>query len=208
MVQKMINTEMRMKEASLRSDRTIEMAAPVTHIITTLYTLRPMCFESLRAGMETCLVSQAKKAPNTWIGGGGERQERPRIQHCCVVGGWMDGWCGWVNLCCLCSELDEDGGSPPRIPPPQSRPSSSAQPIPSHPSSFCYKEKVKSCLAGQRLSTPPKVSSSAFRVGNLILGEPCNGFSADEHRGGRWNRSRVPVVDGGQVKWARKGNRK
>lgn len=56
---------MRMNEASFRSESTIAMAAPVTHIITTLYTLRPMCFESLRAGIETCRVSQAKKAPNT-----------------------------------------------------------------------------------------------------------------------------------------------
>lgn len=69
-VQNMMNTEMRMKEASFRSDSTIAMAAPMTHIITTLYTLSPMCFESLSAGMETCLVSHAKKAPNTWEGKG------------------------------------------------------------------------------------------------------------------------------------------
>ena len=33
-------------------------------LLTTLYTLMPMYLESLRAGMETCRVSQARKMPN------------------------------------------------------------------------------------------------------------------------------------------------
>lgn len=42
-----------MKTASRRSARTSAMAAPIMHMISTLYTLSPMCFESLSAGIET-----------------------------------------------------------------------------------------------------------------------------------------------------------
>lgn len=42
-----------MKTASRRSARTSAMAAPIVHMITQLYTLSPMCFESLSAGIET-----------------------------------------------------------------------------------------------------------------------------------------------------------
>lgn len=63
-VQKIMNTEIMMKEASCLSERTKLMAAPMTHIITTLYTDIPTYLESLRAGMETWRVSQARNAPN------------------------------------------------------------------------------------------------------------------------------------------------
>lgn len=62
-VQNIMNTLMSMKAASLRSDSTMAIAAPMMHMMTTLYTDRPICLESLRAGMETCRVSQARKAP-------------------------------------------------------------------------------------------------------------------------------------------------
>lgn len=42
-----------MKTASRRSASTNAMAAPMIHIMSTLYTLRPICFESLSAGIET-----------------------------------------------------------------------------------------------------------------------------------------------------------
>lgn len=48
-----MNTDMMMKEASCLSDRTKLMAAPMTHMITTLYTDMPTYLESFRAGMET-----------------------------------------------------------------------------------------------------------------------------------------------------------
>lgn len=52
-VQNIINTEIKMKTASRRSASTNAMAAPMIHIIRTLYTLSPICFESLSAGIET-----------------------------------------------------------------------------------------------------------------------------------------------------------
>lgn len=62
-----MNTDMMMKEASCWSLRTKEMAAPATHISTTLYTLMPTYLESFSAGMLTCRVSQARKAPKTYV---------------------------------------------------------------------------------------------------------------------------------------------
>jgi hypothetical protein len=41
-----------------------ETAAPMMHMIPTLYTLIPMYLLSLRAGMLTLRVSHAKKQPN------------------------------------------------------------------------------------------------------------------------------------------------
>lgn len=52
-VQNIINTEIKMKTASRRSASTNAMAAPMIHIISTLYTLSPICFESLSAGIDT-----------------------------------------------------------------------------------------------------------------------------------------------------------
>lgn len=60
-----INTDMMMKDASCWSLRTKEIAAPATHMSTTLYTLMPTYLESFNAGMLTCRVSQARKAPKT-----------------------------------------------------------------------------------------------------------------------------------------------
>lgn len=42
-----------MKTASRLSASTNAIAAPMMHIISTLYTLSPMCFESFNAGIET-----------------------------------------------------------------------------------------------------------------------------------------------------------
>lgn len=56
---------MSIKTASLRSEIMRAMAAPMMHIIVTLYTDNPMCLESFSAGIETFRVSHAKKAPNT-----------------------------------------------------------------------------------------------------------------------------------------------
>lgn len=47
-----------MKTASRRSANTRAIAAPMIHIISTLYTLRPICFESLSAGIETELAKK------------------------------------------------------------------------------------------------------------------------------------------------------
>lgn len=55
------------KAASCWSRRTKDSPAPMTHMITTLYTDMPMYLESLRAGMDTCLVSQAKKIPKACV---------------------------------------------------------------------------------------------------------------------------------------------
>lgn len=52
-----------------------ETAAPMMHMIPTLYTLIPMYLLSLRAGMLTLRVSHAKKQPNNWNGG----QEGERV---------------------------------------------------------------------------------------------------------------------------------
>lgn len=52
-----------MNTASRRSDKTSAIAAPIIHIINTLYTLKPICFESFKAGIETWRVSHAKNAP-------------------------------------------------------------------------------------------------------------------------------------------------
>lgn len=45
-----------------------ETAAPIMHIIPTLYTLIPMYLLSFKAGMLTFRVSQARKHPNSWNG--------------------------------------------------------------------------------------------------------------------------------------------
>lgn len=62
-VQNMMKTEMIMNEASCLSDSTKLIAAPIMHMITTLYTLIPTYLESFRAGMLTWRVSHARKAP-------------------------------------------------------------------------------------------------------------------------------------------------
>lgn len=43
-----------------------DTAAPMIHMMPTLYTLIPMYLLSFRAGMLTFLVSQARKQPNNW----------------------------------------------------------------------------------------------------------------------------------------------
>ena len=43
-----------------------ETAAPIMHIMPTLYTLIPMYLLSFKAGMLTFRVSQARKHPNNW----------------------------------------------------------------------------------------------------------------------------------------------
>lgn len=65
--QKMMNTEMMMKAASCWSRSTKEMAAPMLHMMTTLYTLMPTYLESFSAGMLTWRVSHARKQPNACI---------------------------------------------------------------------------------------------------------------------------------------------
>lgn len=62
-VQNKMKDEMMMKDASCLSDSTKEMAAPMTHMMTTLYTDMPTYLESLSAGMLTWRVSHARKAP-------------------------------------------------------------------------------------------------------------------------------------------------
>lgn len=52
-VQKIMKSEIKIKTASRRSAKTKAIAAPIMHIISTLYTLNPMCLESLRAGIDT-----------------------------------------------------------------------------------------------------------------------------------------------------------
>lgn len=64
-VQNIIKTEISIKTASFRSDMIKAMDPPIMHIIVTLYTDRPMCLESFRAGIETFRVSHARKAPKT-----------------------------------------------------------------------------------------------------------------------------------------------
>lgn len=59
-VQNIINNEIKTKTASRRSASTNAMAAPMIHIISTLYTLRPMCFESFSAGIETVSNNENK----------------------------------------------------------------------------------------------------------------------------------------------------
>lgn len=62
-VQNIMKTDIKIKTASRRSAKTNAIAAPIIHIIRTLYTLKPMCFESFNAGIDTCRVSHAKNAP-------------------------------------------------------------------------------------------------------------------------------------------------
>ena len=62
-VQKKMNKESRMNAAFLFCTMNA-MAAPAEHIISTLYTLIPIYFESFRAGIVTWRVSYAKKQPN------------------------------------------------------------------------------------------------------------------------------------------------
>ena len=62
----MMKRLMIMKEGLGWSEMMNDMAAPHIHMITTLYTLIPMYFESFRAGMLTRLVSQARKQPKIW----------------------------------------------------------------------------------------------------------------------------------------------
>lgn len=65
-LQNIINIANIINMASCLSANTKLIAAPVTHMITTLYTLIPTYLLSFNAGMLTCLVSHAKKAPNIW----------------------------------------------------------------------------------------------------------------------------------------------
>ena len=62
-VQKMIKTAMMIKDAFWSSLSTKLMAAPSTHMITTLYTDMPTYLLSFNAGICTFRVSHAKKAP-------------------------------------------------------------------------------------------------------------------------------------------------
>lgn len=62
-VQKIINIDINTKTIPFLSDKTKAIATPMTHMIKTLYTLMPTCLLSFNAGIETFLVSQAKKAP-------------------------------------------------------------------------------------------------------------------------------------------------
>lgn len=61
--QNMMKMDMMTKAASCCSRSTNDKAAPITHMMTTLYTLIPMYLESFRAGILTCRVSHAKKQP-------------------------------------------------------------------------------------------------------------------------------------------------
>ena len=61
--QNMMNIDIMTKAASCCSRSTNDRAAPITHMMTTLYTLIPMYLESLSAGMLTCRVSHARKQP-------------------------------------------------------------------------------------------------------------------------------------------------
>ena len=65
-VQKMMKTLMIINAYSCWSVRMNEMATPMTHMMTTLYTLIPMYFESFKAGIVTCRVSHARKHPNAY----------------------------------------------------------------------------------------------------------------------------------------------
>lgn len=60
----MIKTDINIKTASFRSDMMRAIEPPIMHIIVTLYTDNPICFESFNAGICTFLVSHAKNAPN------------------------------------------------------------------------------------------------------------------------------------------------
>lgn len=61
--QNIMKMDIMTKAASCCSRSTNDKAAPITHMITTLYTLIPMYLESLSAGMLTCRVSHARKQP-------------------------------------------------------------------------------------------------------------------------------------------------
>jgi len=65
-LQNIMNTANIINMASCLSVSTKLIAAPVTHIITTLYTLIPTYLLSFNAGILTCRVSHARKAPNIW----------------------------------------------------------------------------------------------------------------------------------------------
>lgn len=64
--QNMMNIDIMTKAASCCSRSTNDRAAPITHMITTLYTLIPIYLESLSAGMLTCRVSHARKQPKAY----------------------------------------------------------------------------------------------------------------------------------------------
>ena len=64
-VQKMINIAIMINEALSSSLRTKLTATPSIHMMATLYTDMPTYLESLRAGICTDRVSQAKKAPKS-----------------------------------------------------------------------------------------------------------------------------------------------
>lgn len=65
MVLQKIMTKATMQNCTLGWSRVRnETAAPIMHIIPTLYTLIPMYLLSFKAGMLTFRVSQAKKQPN------------------------------------------------------------------------------------------------------------------------------------------------
>lgn len=62
--QKRIKRDISTNAAFCSSDSTKEIAAPITHMRTTLYTDIPTYLESFNAGMLTCRVSHARNAPN------------------------------------------------------------------------------------------------------------------------------------------------
>ena len=64
-VLKTTNRAMIRNAESGRSPTSSDTGTPAAHVITTLYTLRPMYLESLSAAMLTLRVSQARKQPNT-----------------------------------------------------------------------------------------------------------------------------------------------
>lgn len=74
-VLKTTNSAMMRKAESGRSPTSSETGTPAAHVMTTLYTLRPMYLESLSAAMLTLRVSHARKQPNTYA------FVRPRSTH-------------------------------------------------------------------------------------------------------------------------------
>lgn len=92
-VQKIMKTEINMNTASRRSASTMAIDAPIMHIINTLYTLKPMCLESLSAGMDTWRVSHAKNAPKIW------RQRNKRMKGICLLISEMELLLPEVILC-------------------------------------------------------------------------------------------------------------
>jgi len=65
-VLKTTKSAMMRKAESGRSPTSSETGTPAAHVMTTLYTLRPMYLESLSAAMLTLRVSHARKQPNTY----------------------------------------------------------------------------------------------------------------------------------------------